>query len=175
MILLFSLTSLMQAKETKIPELKMTDINGKTYRVQGIKDGLLFKGLEGKIVFLEFFGHNCPPCLASIPHLIKLQKKYKDRLAIVAIEVQGLHNTQLANFAKKRGINYTVIAGEKSSVMVPYIRKRADWAGLIPYYLIVDTEAKVRYMQEGMIPEEILEKIILDLSPKKEQKKAVKK
>jgi len=174
-MLVLLLTSALQAKETKIPELKMTDIHGKTLKVQGIKDGLLFKGLEGKVVFLEFFGHNCPPCLASIPHLIKLQKKYKDRLAIVAIEVQGLHNTQLANFAKKRGINYTVIAGEKSSVMVPYIRKRANWKGLIPYYLIVDTEAKVRYLQEGMIPEDVLEKIILDLSSKKVEKKSIKK
>ena len=36
-------------------QMSMTDINGKTYAVTGTEQGLKIKGLEGKIVFLEFF------------------------------------------------------------------------------------------------------------------------
>jgi len=60
-ILLFSLFTSLQAESA--PTMSMTDIKGKTYKITGTDQGLKIKGLEGKIVFLEFFGHKCPPCL----------------------------------------------------------------------------------------------------------------
>lgn len=88
-LLFFSLTHFVYAETTKVEtpkveipqkekilaEMSMTDTTGKTYKVTGISEGLKIEGLEDKIVFLEFFGYQCPPCLASIPHLINLQKK----------------------------------------------------------------------------------------------------
>jgi len=69
--LLFSLFTSLNAEDA--PKMSMTDTEGKTYQITGTDQGLNIKGLEGKIVFLEFFGHKCPPCLKSIPHLINLQ------------------------------------------------------------------------------------------------------
>ena len=102
-LLLFTLSQAEQPSTEKQPTMSMTDTNGKTYKIQGTEQGLNIEGLEGKVVFLEFFGHKCPPCLASIPHLIDLQKKYKDTLAIVAIEVQGYTSAQTKAFAKEKG------------------------------------------------------------------------
>jgi thiol-disulfide isomerase/thioredoxin len=93
------LTMTQAAEDEKVlADMSMTDVTGKTYKVTGTQNGLSIEGLESKVVFLEFFGHKCPPCLASIPHLIKLQEKHKDKLAIVAIEVQGYNNKQTAKF-----------------------------------------------------------------------------
>ena len=105
-LLLFSLLTYVQAAENEKPlaQMTMTDVTGKTYDVTGTEQGLKIKGLEGKVIFLEFFGHKCPPCLASIPHLINLQNKYKDTLAIVSIEVQGYNHAQTTKFAKEKGI-----------------------------------------------------------------------
>ena len=164
-ILLFSLFSSLQAESA--PTMSMTDINGKTYQITGTDQGLKIKGLEGKIVFLEFFGHKCPPCLKSIPHLSKLQTKYKDKLAIIAIEVQGYNNPQLTKFAKEKGMNYTTVTQENAGNLVEYISQRAQWQGSIPFTVALDTEGVVQFVQAGMLPESSLEELIKQLTAKK--------
>ncbi|MEN8727145.1 MAG: TlpA disulfide reductase family protein [Sulfurovum sp.] len=149
---------------TQAAEMTMTDIKGKTYDITGTEQGLLIKGLEGKVVFLEFFGHKCPPCLASIPHLIKLQKKHKDNLAIVSIEVQGYNQEQTKKFAKEKGMNYIVVSEEKASELVNYIQQRAQWRGSIPFLVALDTKGDVQFVQAGMLPEASLEELISQLS-----------
>jgi len=166
--LVFLLFSYLHAQnaQTQLPVMSLTDIKGVTHQVTGTDEGLKIKGLEGKIVFLEFFGHRCPPCLASIPHLINLQKKYKDKLAVMAVEVQGLNNVQLAEFAKEKGMNYIVVADEKAGNFVNYISQRAQWRGSIPFLVALDTTGNVQFVQAGMLPESSLEELIKQLSAK---------
>ncbi len=144
--------------------MSMTDTKGTTYTVEGTEDGLNIEGLKGKVVFLEFFGHKCPPCLASIPHLIKLQEKYKDKLAIVSIEVQGYTNEQTEKFVKDKGINYIVLSEEKASDVISYIQQRAQWRGSIPFLVALDIKGDVQFVQAGMLSEESLEELFKELS-----------
>jgi len=166
-LLIFSLTYFVQAEEKPQAQMTMTDVTGKTYKVTGTAQGLNIQGLEGKVVFLEFFGHQCPPCLASIPHLINLQNKYKDKLAIVSIEVQGYNNEQTAAFVKEKGMNYIVVSQEKAPELVNYIQQRAQWKGSIPFLVALDTKGDVQYVQVGMLPEASLEELISKLSTTK--------
>ena len=166
-LLVFSLTSFVHAEEKAQPTMSMTDTSGKTYKVEGTTQGLKIEGLEGKIVFLEFFGHKCPPCLASIPHLIKLQKKHKDTIAIVAIEVQGYNNEKTTDFVKEKGINYITVAEENASALVTYIQQRAQWRGSIPFLVALDTKGNVQFVQAGMLSEAQYEELISQLSPTK--------
>lgn len=176
-LLMFTLSTYSQAaeKEPMGPEMSMTDINGKKYKVQGTEQGLNIEGLEGKVVFLEFFGHKCPPCLASIPHLIKLQEKYKDTVAIVAIEVQGYNTAQVTEFAKAKGMNYIVVSEETASELVNYIQVRAEWRGSIPFTVALDPSGDVKFVQAGMLSERHLEELITELSSKKAPQKASEK
>jgi len=64
----------------------ISTINGKMLRFKGTPDGIITEPYQGKIVFIEFWGTWCGPCLLSIPHHVKLQEKYKDQLRIVAFE-----------------------------------------------------------------------------------------
>ncbi len=157
-LLIFSLFTFLQAADK--PVMSITDIKGVTHQITGTEQGLTIKGLEGKIVFLEFFGHKCPPCVKSIPHLIKLQEKYKDKLAIVAIEVQGYNNKQLAEFAKEKGMNYIVVSDKKAGDFTSYIGQRAEWRGSIPFLVALDSKGAVQYIQAGMLPESALEELI---------------
>jgi thiol-disulfide isomerase/thioredoxin len=143
--------------------MSMTDIKGKTYQITGTDQGLKIKGLEGKIVFLEFFGHKCPPCLKSIPHLIELQKKHKDKLAIVAIEVQGYDRARLTKFAKEKGMSYITVSQDDAGDLVQYISQRAQWQGSIPFLVALDSTGVVQYVQAGMLPESSLEELIKQL------------
>ena len=164
-VLLFALFTSVHAA-TKSP-MSITDIKGKTYNVQDTKNGLKIKGLEGKIVFLEFFGHKCPPCLKSIPHLNNLQKKHKDTLAIVAIEVQGLNNNRLKQFAKEKRINYIVAADSEVDGVTSYVDRRSSWQGSIPFLVILDQKGDVQYAAPGALPEADLENFIQQLISKK--------
>jgi len=179
LLLFFSISTFVHAVESNLkqPLMSMTDINGKTYKVKGTEQGLNIEGLKGKVIFLEFFGHQCPPCLASIPHLIDLKNKHKDKLAIVAIEVQGYNSAQLKTFAKEKGMNYTVVPEESAAALVEYVRQRAQWRGSIPFLVALDTQGNVQFVQAGMLPESSLEQLIKDLSTKPKastEKKAIK-
>jgi len=156
-----SLLTFSQAAEDKFT---MTTTDGKTLHMTGTPTGLIFDEYKGKVVFLEFFGHRCPPCLKSIPHYKKLQEKYKDDLAIIAVEVQGLDDNELKSFTKEKGVNYVTISQEKAGQLVPYITQRAQWQGSIPFLVILDKKGDVQLMQPGMLPEAALESTIEQLS-----------
>lgn len=48
------------------------------------------KDLEGKVVIFEYWGVNCGPCIANIPHITELQAKYgRDKLVVIANHAQG--------------------------------------------------------------------------------------
>ena len=160
-LLFVSLMTFAQAADDKIT---VTTVNGKTLNIIGTDTGLTVEEYKGKVVFLEFFGHRCPPCIKSIPHYKKLQAKYKNELAIVAVEVQGMDNATLKSFVKKKGINYPTIAQEKASSLVSYISTRAQWEGSIPFLIILDKEGGVQLVQAGMLPEATLENWIKKLS-----------
>ncbi len=160
-LLLASLLTVSQAEEDKF---KMTTIKGETIHVTGTTTGLILEEYKGKIIFLEFFGHRCPPCLKSIGHYKRLQEKYKDKLVIVAVEVQGMDESALKAFVKEKGINYITITQDQAGQIVPYISARAQWGGNIPYLIILDQKGGVQLMQAGMLAEQELENYVEQLS-----------
>jgi len=167
-LLLLALTTIIQAKDKQADVMTFTDTTGKVYKVKGTEQGLKIEGLEGKIIFLEFFGHKCPPCLASIPHLIDMQKKHKDKLAVVSIEVQGYSQKQTTEFVKDKEINYIVSSEETAAQFVLYIQQRAQWNGSIPFLVATDTNGDVQFVKVGLLPESSLEELFIKLSnPKK--------
>ncbi|MDD5359331.1 MAG: TlpA disulfide reductase family protein [Sulfurovaceae bacterium] len=158
----FIILNVAQAKPTE--NYTFTDTSGKIFHAQGTKDGLIIPEAKGKIIFLEFFGHKCPPCITSIPHYKNLQKKYNGKIQIIAIEVQGLDNNQVKTFAAQKGINYTTVSQDKAGDFVNYIASRANWSGAIPYLVVIDKKGVVQFMQAGSMGEAGLETIIKELS-----------
>ena len=82
LLVLFVSTASQAAEEV----FNISTIGGKMLRFKGTPDGITTEPYKGKIVFIEFWGTWCGPCLLSIPHHVKLQEKYKDQLRIVAFE-----------------------------------------------------------------------------------------
>ncbi len=140
--------------------LSFKDVNGNKITFQNNKDGLVFDNYKGKIVFLEFFGHNCPPCRKTIPHLRELSQKYGDKLKVFGIEVQGYDNAQLKSFASAAGINYTVISRQENPDVINLITAQAGWNGGIPFLIVMDKDGKVAFIHEGYLPKDKLESIV---------------
>jgi thiol-disulfide isomerase/thioredoxin len=68
--------------------------------------------LKGRVVLFEYWGVNCPPCLASIAHLAEWQQKYdRDTCVIVANHCQGgpSDNTRKVWLGKGGGNQISVI------------------------------------------------------------------
>ena len=168
---LLLLASLLSAQEVPTFDFNLTTIDNKTLVVKSTKNGLEFKDFKNKIVILEFWGTHCPPCLMSIPHYIELTKEYKEKIAMVAVEVQMTPKDQLKSFVASKGINYNILTQKENMDFVRYVATRAQWRGAIPYLLIFGKDGQVATIKRGMVSKEYVESIIKQLLNKGNSKK----
>ncbi|MCP5538428.1 MAG: TlpA family protein disulfide reductase [Akkermansiaceae bacterium] len=84
-----------------------------------------FTKMAGKVVVIDYWGVHCPPCLALMPHVAKLHKRYADDgLVLVAAESQGSPVAAIKKVVKKHRLACTVtkfIQGPKLSKGIPYM------------------------------------------------------
>lgn len=164
---LLILSSSVSAAQNADNTITFTTLKGKTIHVVGTDKGFTIPEYKGQIMFVEFWGTHCPPCLMSIPHYIELTEKYKGKMSILAVEVQATPKDQLIAFAKAKGMNYDIVDYKTGYKFVEYITQRAGWKGSIPLLLILDQEGAVQIVQPGLIPKENLEKVIEEMLAKK--------
>lgn len=145
---------------------ELADIEGNTLHVDEAENGVIFQEHKGKVVFLLFFGHRCPPCLGEIPVLKELVKEKGDKLAVVGLEVQRLPEEQLKTFKKTKEINYTLLSGENpnNSQFISYIAQRAQWTGSIPFLVGIKPNGEVGVVHLGGMNKPTFEKVFEELS-----------
>ena len=148
---------------------QIIDSDGNTLHVDEEENGISFQEHKNKVVFLLFFGYRCPPCLGEIPELIELQKEKGDKLAIIAMEVQGLPEKQLKVFKALKKINYTLLSGstQNNSKFVSYIEQRAQWGRRIPFLVGINSKGEVNFVQLGGMSKSYLEEVFEQLSKQK--------
>ncbi|HHD75731.1 MAG TPA: TlpA family protein disulfide reductase [Campylobacterales bacterium] len=140
--------------------MEMYDTDGKHYKVYAKDDTLQIEHMKGKVVFLEFFGLRCPACKELMPNLIKVQEKYPNKLKVLGIEVQNNDIEPINEYKKRYGINYTTFSNYDVGRVVRYIADNADWAGAIPFLVVIDSEGKVQVLKRGVISKETLENYV---------------
>jgi len=145
-------------------EMEMMDTEGTSYKVYAQDEEFKIEGMKGKVVFLEFFGLRCPACKELMPSLIKLQKKYPEKLKVMAIEVQNNDIDPIKEYKRNHGINYTTFSNYDVGLVVRYMADNAGWAGKIPFLAVIDSKGKVQVLKIGTVPEESLEKYITQYS-----------
>ena len=117
------------------PALKINDLEGKPLSLDDDK---------GKVVLLNFWATWCGPCREEIPDLIELQKKYKDKLAIIALATDEDEPTEVKKFAQKAGINYRIGMATDSL--------RGEYGGIpaLPTSFIIDAQGRVVQKHIGL-------------------------
>lgn len=149
--------SAQETQEEKEYTFNLIDSNDKSIEVKTFPMGINVKNSKDKIVLLNFFGKNCPPCLMEIPHLIKIQNEYKKNLDIISIHVQEtMTKEELASFMKEKKINYTVIDNKESYDFVDYIMAKTGWQGMIPFMVLFDKKGNAVQFYSGIVSEEQL-------------------
>ena len=97
---------------------------GDTHKLSEWKIGKVLFGpkfskndLTGKVVVIENWGVHCPPCIASLPHLAKMDKDHRDKgLFIIGAESQGSDKSDIKPLIEKAGVEYTITAGAEGPI-----------------------------------------------------------
>lgn len=119
---------------SKLPNFKMLDIEGKKYNL---------KDLAGKVVVLNFWFINCPPCRMEIPDLNKMVLKYKDNPDVIFLAVGLDEKYDIKDFLKKSPFLYNISADG---------RWLANSYGVksYPTHVVIDQTAKILFHTTGL-------------------------
>jgi thiol-disulfide isomerase/thioredoxin len=97
------------------------------------------KQLTGRVVLFEYWGVHCPPCLASIAHLVEMQHKYgRDNFIIVANQCQG------GDEAGARAA-WTSHGGDASISVINNGELAGSNVSAIPHCFLFDQDGKLVY------------------------------
>lgn len=152
--------SIAEQKQSLTPTFNFKTVNGKDITIEVQKEGWVFKGLENKVVLLNFFGTWCPPCKAEIPHLINIRGKLEKDFEILAVDVGprgGGNNSQehLESFIKEYGVPYPIITGDEAKKLFGAVSE-LNPSGSIPFMVLFNKKGQYVQYYIGMKPEEML-------------------
>lgn len=112
----------------KAPALKLTQwTNSKELNLEKLK---------GKVVVLDFWATWCGPCLASVPHMNEMQKKYKGKVVFIGV-CHPKGSEKLAQVVKGKKIQYPVAIDINQEAIKKY--------GIngYPDYIIIDKKGNI--------------------------------
>ena len=118
----------------EISNFKATDINGNKINV---------KELKGKVVVLNFWFINCPPCRKEIPELNEMVNDYKDSTNIVFLGIANDYKEELQEFLKNNPFDYAIIDNGR------YIAGKYNIRSF-PTNVILDQSGRVYFHSSGL-------------------------
>ena len=119
---------------TALPDFVITDFEGTTLRLSQ---------LRGKPVLLDFWASWCPPCRISMPELVRMQARYRDRVTVLAV-----------NLMDGRPAARTFIDNHDYPLRYVTADSLARFLGIqvLPTKVLLDGEGKILWAGVGHIP-----------------------
>ncbi|MES2652346.1 MAG: redoxin family protein [Bacteroidota bacterium] len=112
---------------------------------------------KGKLVWIEFWATWCGPCLSAMPHLQKLQAKYKDKLQVITVTDEGDERIKLFLKARPSNLWFAIDTARSLAKMFPH--------RLIPHSALISPTGK---LIAATLPENITASTIDSLLSDKE-------
>ncbi len=123
------------------PDFALPALDGKTVRLSDY---------AGKsVVLIDFWSTICDPCLAEMPHLVDLYKKYKDKgFVILAVSLDGPESrAQVSSVAHDREMIFPVLLDEETTVAAKYNPKRE-----LPFSVLIGRNGSILHKRGGYQP-----------------------
>jgi len=131
------------------PEFSLPDLEGNKIELSSMK---------GKVLILDFWATWCPPCKDEVPHLVRLQSKFRDQgLQIVGLSLDQGGAGKVKPFAEEYGVNYTMLIADDETA------KAYGGVAMIPTTFVVDRSGIVVKRFVGYTTPEAFEEAILPL------------
>lgn len=118
----------------KIAPFNERDIKGNKFTL---------KELAGKVVVLNFWFINCPPCRMEIPQLNELVANYQNNPDVVFIAIALDEKYEIQEFLKTNPFRYNIIDRGR------YIASKYT-INLYPTHVVLDKEGKVVFHSSGL-------------------------
>ncbi len=132
---------------------------------------------SGKVYVIENWATWCGPCIAAIPHINELQKKYADKgLVVIGQNVWESDPDAVKPFVEKMGekMTYRVVMDEPSGQEGYMAKTWMEAAGQqgIPAAFVIDKEGRIAWIGHPMSMEPVIEKVLAgNFDPKAEAEK----
>lgn len=145
------------AKEFEAKSFNLVTTNSQNISFKTTKNGIDFDDFKGKkAVIIDIFATWCPPCINSLPHLIKLKEKYKDNLEIVSVLYKDDKSVEDMNdFIAKHSINYPIAMGENNQKLADELSVKK-----VPEMFLFSKDGKFVKKFIGVANEEEIEEFI---------------
>jgi len=124
-----------RARENFAPDFSFTSADG---------EYITLEDLKGKVVMLDFWGTWCPPCVASVPELRNLNKRFSnDSFVLIGVSSDRDENAW-RDFTDKNRMVWPQYRDKEGRILEAF-NIRA-----FPTYVVIDHEGIVRFQRTGM-------------------------
>ena len=135
------------------PQLPLSNLGDPAppLRLRGWVKGSPVEKLEkGRVYVLEFWATWCRPCIASMPHLSELARKYRDRITVLGIDMYENKATSMEKikaFVDSMGdrMDFQVAVGDSNSMASAWLYGFGEGSG-IPKSFVVDSDGRVAWI-----------------------------
>src|SRR5256885_6753931 len=117
------------------PAFELNDLDGKPLSLAEAK---------GKIVLLNFWATWCGPCRAEVADLVDLQKRYADKLEIIALATDEDDPDEVRRFVQHSGINYRV------AITPDEVRRDYGGIAALPTSFVIDPQGRIVQKHVGL-------------------------
>lgn len=101
------------------------------------------KDLKGKVVVINFWFINCPPCRMEIPDLNELVEQYQENKDVVFIAIALDERYRLEEFLRLMPFKYHIIENGRNLAM-------SNNVNAFPTHVVLDREGKIRFHTDGL-------------------------
>ncbi len=116
-------------------------------------DMIALSDYRGKVIFLNFWGTYCPPCVAELPDIQNVYEALQDQdFVVIGLNVEEKPEKVKA-FVSEHGITFPIIISPDATVNPLYQLKR------MPTTWFIDRQGILRGKIEGQMSEEMALKI----------------
>jgi peroxiredoxin len=120
------------------PDFELETLTGESVR--------LGDHLGKEVVLIDFWATFCEPCLASMPHLDELYRKYKPRgFAVLGVSIDGPESVaQVRTEVGKLGVTFPILLDQETRVVALYNPKTSA-----PFSVLIGKDGRIRAKREG--------------------------
>lgn len=120
---------------------------------------------KGRIYVLEFWATWCRPCMAAMPHISALARKYHDKITFIGMDVYEQENTsvqKIKHVVDSLGdkMDYHVAMDDNNRMVEEWLVASGEKENGIPRSIVVDAEGRLAWMGYPKDLDTVLEKMV---------------